>query len=219
MGYPSRASEFPNDNVDISSGTRWLSEHLVGAVTAELPLEEERKSAVHEPVPSERFVLCFEDEEPYVDEPLELRLTVDGPVVVVERETPPALRHFQDALVQALMSRGASRAAALVPSLLKLLPLTAESLSPELSASLRSRGYFDENSRYSDGFRSLCGAWVAVLSGTSDDISACGATTLDGFGAQLLAALLTIPATRADELRRELRKAGIAAFGVLEAAA
>jgi hypothetical protein len=29
---------------------------------------------------------------------------------------------------------------------------------------------------------------------------------------------LAVPATRADELRRELRRAGIAAFGVLEAA-
>ena len=33
-----------------------------------------------------------------------------------------------------------------------------------------------------------------------------------------MAALLTVPATRADELRRELRKACIAAFGVLHAA-
>lgn len=219
MGYPSRASEFPNDNVDISSGTRWLSERLVGAVTAELPLEEEPKSAVHAPVPSERFVLCLEEEETYFDEPLELRLTADGPVVVVEREAPPALRHFQSALVQALMTRGASRAAALVPSLLELQPLTAESLSPELSSSLVRGRVLDENLRYSNRFRSLCGAWSAVLSGTSDDFSACGATTLDGFGAELLATLLIVPATRADELRRELRKAGIAAFGVLEAAA
>ena len=43
-------------------------------------------------------------------------------------------------------------------------------------------------------------------------------TTLDRFGAELLAALLPVPATRADELRRDLRKAGIAAFGVLQAA-
>jgi hypothetical protein len=53
----------------------------------------------------------------------------------------------------------------------------------------------------------------------SAGVAACGTTTLDRFGADLLAALLTIPATRAEELRKELRKAGIAAFGVLEAAA
>lgn len=220
MGYPSRASEFPNDNVDISSGARWLSEDLIGAVSADLPPEPEPVSCtVHEPVPSERFVLCFDDDEPFVEGPLEVQLTVEGPVVVVHQvETPTALRHFESALVQALMARGASRAAALVPQLLRLLPLPAESLAPEVLSALRTRGYLDENGRYSDKFRSLCGAWSAVLSGSSEDLGACGATTLDSFGAQLLAALLTVPATRADELRRELRKAGIAAFGVLEAA-
>lgn len=222
MGYPSRASEFPNDNVDISSGARWLSEHLIGAVSADLPPEREPEpvsSTVHEPVPSERFVLCFDDDEPYVEGPLEVQLTANGPVVVVQTaETPPALRHFEGALVQALMSRGASRAAAVVPQLLRLQPLPADSLSAELIGALQTRGYLDENGRYSEKFRSLCGAWSAVLSGSSEDITACGSTTLDSFGAQLLAALLTVPATRADELRRELRKAGIAAFGVLEAA-
>jgi hypothetical protein len=219
VGYPSRASEFPNDKVDISSGARWLGEHLVGAVSADLPPEPEPlSSTVHEPVPSERFVLCFDD-EPYVDGPLELRLSADGPVVVVQSaQTPPALQRFESTLVQALMSRGASRAAAVVPELLRLQPLAAESLAPELMSSLQTRGYLDENGKYSDKFRSLCGAWSAVLSGSSEDLTACGSTTLDSFGAQLLAALLTVPAARSDELRRELRKAGIAAFGVLEAA-
>ena len=58
----------------------------------------------------------------------------------------------------------------------------------------------------------------AVLRGASQDFAACGTTTLDRFGAELLAALLAVPATRAEELRRDLRKAGIAAFGVLQAA-
>ncbi|MDF3069944.1 MAG: hypothetical protein K0R38_5545 [Polyangiaceae bacterium] len=226
MGYPSRASEFPNDNLDISSGARWLSEALTGAATPELPRQPEPlSSTVHEPMPSERFVLCFEDDEPDFEGPLDVQLTAEGPVVVVrsadpqpEIPTPLPLRHFETALVQALMARGASRAAALVPKLLRLQSLPPDSLSPELADSLRSRGYLEENHRYSEKFRSLWGAWASVLEGSSEDLSACGATTLDGVGAQLLAALLTVPATRAEELRRELRKAGIAAFGVLEAA-
>lgn len=224
MGYPSRASEFPNDNEDISDGARWLSEELTGPVAAELP-RNPLPSAVHEPVASAPFVFCFEEEDdaPAVEGPLELQLGPGGPVVVVhavpaEPEPPAPLRHFERALVQALMARAASRAAALVPKLLRLVPLPAESLPEELQSSLHSRGYLDENGRYSERFKELCGAWSAVLSGSSEDLSACGATTLDSFGAQLLAALLTVPATRADELRRELRKAGIAAFGVLEAA-
>lgn len=225
MGYPSRASEFPNDNEEISSGARWLSEEVTGAVAVELPPEPEpAPSSVHEPVASERFVLFYEDdEEPVLGGPVELRVGAAGPLVVVHRapqepEAPPAFRHFERALVQALMARAASRAAALVPKLLRLEPIPAESLPSELQSSLQSRGYLDDVGRYSARFRELCAAWSGVLSGSSGDLTACGATTLDSFGAQLLAALLTVPPTRADELRRELRKAGIAAFGVLEAA-
>ncbi len=116
------------------------------------------------------------------------------------------------------MAKGASRSAALVPHLLRLEALPADSLSKDVLLTLQSRGYLDGNARYSQKFRALCSAWSAVLHGSSQDFAACGTTTLDRFGADLLAALLAVPATRADELRRELRKAGIAAFGVLEAA-
>jgi hypothetical protein len=119
---------------------------------------------------------------------------------------------------QALMARAASRAAALVPRLLRLQPLPADALAEDLHRSLRDGGYLDDAGRYLPRFQERWGAWSAVLSGSSDDLSACGATTLDSFGAELLAALLGVPKGRAEELRRELRKAGIAAFGVLEAA-
>ncbi|RYZ02840.1 MAG: hypothetical protein EOO73_30105 [Myxococcales bacterium] len=228
MGYPSRASEFPNDNASISSGARWLSEQPIGAVAPELPPEPApASSTVHELVASERFVLGFDDDEPYDGPPLELHLGASGPVVVVrsaerapepEPDATPAFRHFENALTRALMARSATRAAAVVPRLLRLQSLTPDSLSPELAASLKSHGYLDENFRYSAKFRDLWAAWSAVLSGSSNDLSACGSTTLDTFGAQLLAALLTVPGGRAEELRRELRRDGIAAFGVLEAA-
>jgi hypothetical protein len=94
----------------------------------------------------------------------------------------------------------------------------ADALSKNVELTLQSRGYLDGNARYSQKFRELCGAWGAVLRGASQDFAACGTTTLDRFGAELLAALLAVPTTRADELRRELRKAGVAAFGVLAAA-
>lgn len=133
-------------------------------------------------------------------------------------EVAPAFAHFEKALATALMAQGASRAAALVPHLLRLESLPADGLSKDVLLTLQSRGYLDGNARYSQKFRALWGAWSAVLLGSSQDFAACGTTTLDRFGADLLAALLAVPATRADELRRELRKAGIAAFGVLEAA-
>lgn len=214
MGYPSLASEFPNDNVEISSGAIWVCAEPTSPAVAEL--------APYRPVPTEPFVLCFDDDDACVDGPIEIHVEPPDEACVLTEPEPsatPALRHFESALVSALMARGASRAAALVPQLLRLESLPADALARDCRLTLQSRGYLDENSRYSEKFRALCGAWTAVLRDDSAGVAACGTTTLDRFGADLLAALLTVPATRAEELRKELRKAGIAAFGVLEAAA
>lgn len=251
MGFPSLASEFPNDNAEISGGAIWIGESLTGPATLEL--------APYQPVKAEPFVLFFDDDEGYIDGPVELELSGGGVCVAVqapefidafeaeaatetateaeaatetetetatETETEPevtaplapAFAHFETALTSALMAQGASRSAALLPRLLRLESLPADGFSKEVQLTLQSRGYLDSHARYSQKFRDLCGAWSAVLSGSSQDFAACGTTTLDRFGADLLAALLAVPATRSDELRRELRKAGIAAFGVLEAA-
>jgi hypothetical protein len=256
VGFPSLASEFPNDNAEISGGAIWIGAELTGPATLEL--------APFVPVSTEPFVLFFEDDEGYVEGPVELELSggslsvavhapepetepavetalevaptppvadaptpaiVDAPTLpVADAPTPavftpaPAFAHFESALSAALMAEGASRSAALLPRLLRLESLPADGFTKEVQLTLQSRGYLDSHSRYSQKFRDLCGAWAAVLSGASQDFAACGTTTLDRFGADLLAALLAVPATRADELRRQLRKAGIAAFGVLEAA-
>jgi hypothetical protein len=234
VGFPSLASEFPNDNVRISAGAVWICPELVGPACPEL--------APYEPVAAEPFVLFFDDDDGYVDGPIDvqaeggaLHIAVtpfepepespldrasgsDEPELMTEPEVAPAFAHFQGALTAVLMAQGASRAAALVPRLLRLDTLPPDALAKDARLTLQSRGYLDDGARYTQKYRELCGAWTAVLSGSSQDFAACGTTTLDRFGAELLAALLAVPATRADELRRELRKAGIAAFGVLAAA-
>ena len=219
MGYPSLASEFPNDNAEISSGVIWVHAELVGPATPEL--------VPFQPVAAEPFVLYFDEDEPCVDGPVEIRVSVSGPSIAVhepppesveEAQDPPAFRHFEQALVGALMAQGASRSAAILPKLLRLEALPAEALTQDVQLTLQSRGYLDGSGRYTTKYRELCSAWSGVLHGSTQDFAACGTTTLDRFGADLLAALLAVPATRADELRRQLRKAGIAAFGVLEAA-
>lgn len=221
VGHPSVSSEFPHDNAEIAGGAIWICAELTGPATALVP------EAPYEPVPSERFVLLLDDEVPS-EGPLELALdgrTLGLQVSALDAEPepsapadPPAFVHFETALVAALMAQGATRSAALVPRLLRLEPLPADALGKDVRLTLQSRGYLDGSARYSAKYRELCAAWVAVLRGESQDFGACGTTTLDRFGGELLAALLALPATRADELRRELRKAGIAAFGVLEAA-
>lgn len=203
-----------------------------------------------EPVPNPSFVLCFDDDEDYVDGPVELIVTAAGVAVAVAAPDPPepvvaiatppvadpdieadesteiaapppepaAFAQFEAAMANLLMSHGASRSAALLPRFLRLSALPAEVLAKDVQLTLQSRGYLDGHARYTQKYRELCQAWCAILRGDSQDFGACGTTTLDRFGADLLAALLALPATRADELRRELRKAGIAAFGVLAAA-
>lgn len=245
MGYPSLASEFPNDNAEISRGAIWIHPDLTGPAIAEL--------TPFEPVPTESFVLYFDDDDAFVEGPIDIDATATGITVAVtaapepepepepditaplsqrddvppESEispTPslppdsPAFTHFEQALTAALLAQGATRSAALVARLLRLEALPADSASKDVLLTLQSRGYLDGNSRYTPKYRDLCSAWIAVLQGSSQDFAACGTTTLDRFGADLLAALLAVPATRADDLRRQLRKAGIAAFGVLEAA-
>lgn len=234
MGFPSLASEFPHDNAAISSGAIWVCAELTGCATLERP--------PFEPVASEPFVWWFDDVDAYLEGPLDLEVAIDSGRLSVQvsieaelsepspselepelsseavPELPAAYVHFESALTAALLAQGATRSAALLPRLLRLEPLPADSLSKDVQLTLQSRGYLDGAARYSTKFRDLCGAWSAVLRGDSHDFAACGTTTLDRFGAELLAALLAVPATRAEELRRDLRKAGIAAFGVLAAA-
>ena len=223
VGFPSLASEFPNDNSEISSGAIWVCEELTGPATLEVQ--------PYAPVESVPFVLMFDDEENgVVDGPIQIELAPDSGEVevhvalptatetVTEAELAPAFAHFESALVTALLAQGATRSAALLPRLLRLEPLPADGLAKDVQLTLQSRGYLDGTARYSAKYRELCAAWTAVLRGESQDFAACGTTTLDRFGADLVAALLAVPATRADELRRDLRKAGIAAFGVLQAA-
>ncbi len=222
MGFPSLASEFPNDNAEISGGGIWVCAELTGPATLQ--------QGPYQPVVTQPFVLLFEDDEGYVDGPVTIEIAEGAPSVAVHaletepesasetEPAAPAFLHFESALMAALMAQGASRSAALLPHLLRLESLPADGLSKEVLLTLQSRGYLDGNARYSHKFRALCSAWSAVLHGSSQDFAACGTTTLDRFGADLLAALLALPTTRADQLRRDLRKAGIAAFGVLQAA-
>jgi hypothetical protein len=58
-------------------------------------------------------------------------------------------------------------------------------------------------------------AWKGILRGASEDFSACGASSLDEWTADVAARLLGSPA-RAGSLRRDLRARGVAAFGLLD---
>jgi hypothetical protein len=61
-------------------------------------------------------------------------------------------------------------------------------------------------------------AWQGILRGESDDFAACGGGMLDEWSAALIATVLGNPA-RAETLKRELRRRGVAAFGLVDQAA
>jgi hypothetical protein len=61
-------------------------------------------------------------------------------------------------------------------------------------------------------------AWQGILRGESEDFGACGGAMLDEWCAALIADILG-QNVRADGLKRELRRRGVAAFGLVEQAA
>jgi hypothetical protein len=66
--------------------------------------------------------------------------------------------------------------------------------------------------------REQAAAWQAVLRGESEDFAACGVPSLDEWSSLVVARTLG-EMNRAEALRRELRRRGVAAFGlVIEAA-
>ena len=135
----------------------------------------------------------------------------------------PALDSFAEfvqSMVEIAQAQGASRAAACLPALLGATPFRANALGAELEKALAARGVLAPSGRKrSDSFEQTSSAWRSVLTGVTDDLSSCGTTTLDRFGAELLAALLEVPKSRIEELRRELRRRGVAAFGMIAHAA
>jgi hypothetical protein len=174
--------------------------------------------AVVEPEPpAVQPELLAEPEPPAQPEPLEVTTT--------RAETPEApsstngFEAFVAALAAILAERAATRAAANVGALLGRARLARDAFDAGTKKVLVARGILDaKTSRPTPEFSVVAHAWREVLDGSSADLSACGSTTLDVWGAELLAALLSIPRERADDLRRALRQRGVAAFGMLATA-
>ena len=125
---------------------------------------------------------------------------------------------FVGALVRVALERGAVRAAAVLPNLFDAGRAFHEVLDPNTLATLQLRRVLEpESMRPTREFTAAADAWRGLLNGTAHDLAGCGSSTLDVWGAMILGALLNAPRDRTDELRRELRKRGVAAFGLLAA--
>lgn len=141
--------------------------------------------------------------------------TYDG----ANEDASAALSAFIGALVGSALAAGSTRAAAVIPALVGEGRVDGGLLDDTMCGSLLSSGIAERRgaSLYVTGAaRATLDAWRDVLQDRSTDLSACGTTTLDVWGAELLVAL-GAPRSCA-ELRKELRRRGVAAFGMLLAA-
>jgi hypothetical protein len=119
---------------------------------------------------------------------------------------------------QVLLDRGATRAAAVIEKWLASGKLELDALDSEAGGELVRRGFAcieDGELVTAPGFQGKLCAWCELLSGRTDDLSACGEETLDAWSARLLCAMMGAPVAHDESVRRALRQRGVVAFGVL----
>lgn len=213
------AAEFPNDNPELHDGLVWVCASPCAKPIPTLRLRPSERGRARLLQPS--WVAAPEV------------APESGPAIVEasvhESETNPSVPEppvastpfeaFVIAMVRVAMAEGASRAASLLPSLLGTTAFEALPSGHPLRESLVKQGILSgATGRLAPAFSRLAAAWWGLLEGAPGDVTALGNSTLDGFGAELLAALVPGATGGRERLRRALRKHGVAAFGMLAAA-
>lgn len=236
------AAEFPNDNPELHDGLVWVCSDPCAKALPTLRLRPSERARARllqpswvaplEPSPESGVVLREPADvlrEPadvlgelagvFGEEPAE-HVSEAEPVSEEVLEPPPtAFEAFVIAMVRVAMDEGASRAASLLPGMLGLAPFEALPLGHPSREPLEKQGILSPGSgRLSPAFSRLAAGFWGLLEGGSSDLSALGNSTLDGFGAELLTALVPGATGGRERLRRALRKHGVAAFGMLAVA-
>ena len=225
-------SEFPNDNRELHRGAIWLCLDLTAAAACELPVVVVPEPAVVIPEP---VAMVLEPAvEPTPEPVVEVAAVVEPPTdpsppvleaddtgddieiveeivlehLVDESIPPPAPPSGDDPFVAlvAVMEAVAKAAGAAEATMVVLRTLLGrERIAGDAPADLTV-------------LRAQAAGWQAILKGDSEDFSAVGSSSLDEWSSIVVARALGEPA-RADGLRKELRRRGVAAFGlVIEAA-
>jgi hypothetical protein len=152
-----------------------------------------------------------------IEEPIEIvdRLELDGPIEIVRAPAPPAVEvslasfsleievHAEPEPAAAEETVDDDPYAHFIRTLAEVAVASGATMDARtIDALLESDA--------------VATAWRAILRGESEDFSKCAAT-LDEWAAKALASILSAP-QEADQLRRELRARGVAAFGLVDAA-
>ena len=191
-------AEFPNDNPELHEGAVWVCLEVTGSAQA----------IVRQDAPASLATPSIADDE---DDEDDIEIVDDLPMDGVLDESPalaetePAVDDPFATLVRVL--EDVVRSAGAGESALALLrAMLGRERLPEDAT--------DDVAR----LRGQAAAWQAILRGESEDFSVAGTSTLDEWSACVVARALGEPA-RAEKLRRELRRRGVAAFGVVVEAA
>jgi hypothetical protein len=145
--------------------------------------------------------------------------TESSSVASTDAELTSVYDRFVAALSAVLLQRGATRGAAVVGSLLEGSRVEATTLGETLVQQLCSAGIGEQRGEHfwvASEFAQVASGWKALLCDESADFSSC-AETLDDWATRVVGALLPSPAP-AKDIRKELRRKGVAAFGMLAAA-
>jgi hypothetical protein len=237
------ACEFPNDNPELHDGIVWSCPE---PCARPLPTLRIRPTAGELPKVLGPAWHAFENAEvnserdgklrlrPSETEPLQpssdgaaskapsSRLALSEPRGAVTPEVSASpegpFERFVATVARVAMSRGATRAAGAVTALLTLGRLVRDGVDPALLDTLARRKILSASGQVTPEFAAAAQAWRAVLEGSGGDLSGCGNATLDAWAAELLAAVMNVPRDEANELKRELRRSGVAAFGLLAVA-
>jgi hypothetical protein len=196
------AAEFPHENPLINRGVLW-----VGSAMCSVP-------------PASTFI---------IPPPIEPPSTSAAPGATTPTGVPDALlgptAHderidtFVRAIADVARAHGAAESAAHAESLFKFGTPAPLALSPDARAALLDGNILeatDGGVHATAWFASTSSAWQRMLRGEEGNLAVCGESTLDGWTADLIARLVAKPAM-ASTIRRDLRRRGIAAFGMLEA--
>jgi hypothetical protein len=219
------ASEFPNDNPELHDGIVWSCPEPCARPlpTLRLRATEGALPKVLGPAwdaPGETPAASENDGAPEVARaaPKPSVHKVEPSVRIAPAAPEGPFERFVATVARVALNRGATRAAAAVTALLSSGRLARDGIDPALLDELGRRRILGAASQVTPEFAAATSAWRAVLEGTGGDLSGCGSGTLDGWAAELLAAVMNAPRGDAGELKRELRRSGVAAFGLLAVA-
>lgn len=174
------------------------------------PLE---RAASAEPAPAE----CAAPVEAHA-EPVELRLepveSSAEPVVTRDERVETFVR----AIAEVARAHGPAETGAHVESLFKFGTPAPLDLNPNARAALLEGNILEATEggvHATAWFTRTSSAWQSMLRGDGGNLAECGESTLDDWTADLIARLVAKP-SMASTIRRDLRRRGIAAFGMLD---